>query len=108
MKPWLIVWGGLMLTGCAQPPQPKEQVLQEDSPPSCVASLSQLEAQAYAYVRAFQACEEPVTNDELVRRYVQALIASGQYQTLLEGTAFSETVDAELAQYWTDWARDVL
>lgn len=105
MKPWSIGLFLLVLTGgCAQSPQPQR----DEVAPSCVAQLSQLEAQANTYVRAFQTCEEPITDEGLVRRYVNALIASGQYQVLLDGSAFSEYVDVELAQYWTNWAREVL
>ncbi|EJG1086772.1 hypothetical protein C4G53_RS23835 [Vibrio parahaemolyticus] len=100
----------LVLMGCAQQPQPQpeEQVLQVDKAPSCVTQLSQSPAAPNTYVRAFQACEERITDEALVRRYVYALMVSGQYQTLLEGSAFSEHVDAELAQHWTDWAKERL
>ncbi len=112
MKPWLIGLFLLVLTGCAQSPQPQpqeqESVSHNEAAPSCVAQLSQLKAQANTYVRAFQTCEEPITDEVLIRRYVHALIASGQYQVLLGGSAFSEYVDVELAQYWTNWAREVL
>ncbi|TNZ87999.1 hypothetical protein CGK40_22935 [Vibrio parahaemolyticus] len=112
MKPWSIGLCLLALAGCAQSPQPQPQeqetVSHNDVAPSCVAQLSQWEAQANTYVRAFQACEEPIADEALVRRYAHALIASGQYQALLSGAAFSESVDATLAQYWTDWAKEVL
>jgi len=111
MKPWSIGVFWLALTGCAQSPQPLSQeqdlVSHNEAAPSCVTQLSQREGQINTYVRVFQACEEPITNEVLVRRYVYALIASGQYQALLNGSAFSEYVDVELAQYWTNWAKEV-
>ncbi len=113
MKPWSIGLLLLVLAGCVQSPQPQPQEQEpvshnEPAPSSCVTQLSQQEVQANTYVRAFQACEESITDEILIRRYVHALIASGQYQTLLSGSAFSESVDAKLAQYWTNWAREVL
>ncbi|PMO44224.1 hypothetical protein BCT11_07670 [Vibrio sp. 10N.222.52.B12] len=112
MKPWSIGLFLLVLTGCAQSPQPQPQeqepVLYSETALSCVTQLSQVEVQAHTYVRAFQACNEPIVDEVLIRRYVHALIASGQYQTLLSGSAFPESVDAKLAQYWTNWAREVL
>ncbi|HGZ7315115.1 TPA: hypothetical protein ACOL2D_004548 [Vibrio parahaemolyticus] len=112
MKPWSIGLFLLVLAGCAQSPQPQPQeqepALHNEIAPSCVTQLSLMEARAHTYVRAFQACDEPIADEMLIRRYVHALIASGQYQTLLNGSAFSESVDAELAQYWTNWAREVL
>lgn len=111
MKPWSIGVFLLALTGCAQSPQPQPQeqelVSHNEAAPSCVTQLSQREGQINTYVRAFQTCEEPITDEALVRRYVYALIASGQYQVLLNGSAFSEYVDVELAQYWTNWAKEV-
>ncbi|EHJ9985782.1 hypothetical protein KB976_004933 [Vibrio parahaemolyticus] len=97
----------LVLVGCAQQPQSEEPVVQVDKVPSCVSQLSQ-DAPSNTYVRAFQACEERISDEVLVRRYVYALMISGQYQTLLDGTAFSEYVDAELAQYWTNWVKERL
>jgi hypothetical protein len=112
MKPWSIGLFLLVLTGCAQSPQPQpkeqEPALHSETALSCVTQLSQVEVQAHTYVRAFQACNEPIVDEVLIRRYVHALIASGQYQTLLSGSAFPESVDAKLAQYWTNWAREVL
>ena len=112
MKSWSIGLFLLVLTGCAQSPQSQQQeqepVLHNETALSCVTQLSQVEVQAHTYVRAFQACNEPIADEVLIRRYVHALIASGQYQTLLSGSAFSESVDAQLAQYWTNWAREVL
>ncbi|EHV5557989.1 hypothetical protein K0W35_004734 [Vibrio parahaemolyticus] len=98
----------LVLVGCAQQPQSEELVVQVDKVPSCVSQLSQLPAAPNTYVRAFQACEERISDEVLVRRYVYALMISGQYQTLLDGTEFSEYVDAELAQYWTNWVKERL
>ncbi len=112
MKPWSIGLFLLVLVGCAQSPQPQPQeqepALHNEIAPSCVTQLSQMKVQANAYVRAFQACDEPIADEVLIRRYVHALIASGQYQVLLSGSAFSDSVDATLAQYWTSWAREVL
>ncbi|EHK6028634.1 hypothetical protein C4G95_RS23040 [Vibrio parahaemolyticus] len=109
MKPWSIGVFLLVLTGCAQNPQLQEQELvsHNEAAPSCVTQLSQWEGQINTYVRTFQTCEEPISDEALVRRYVYALIASGQYQVLLSGSAFSEYVDVELAQYWTNWAKEV-
>ena len=112
MKPWSIGLFLLVLAGCAQNPQPQPQeqepALHSEIVPSCVTQLSQMEVQAHTYVRAFQACDDPIADEVLIRRYVHALIASGQYQTLLSGSTFSDSVDAKLAQYWTNWAREVL
>ncbi|ALR95753.1 hypothetical protein [Vibrio alginolyticus] len=110
MKSWSIGLFLLVLAGCAQqpPPQSDEVALNDEAAPSCVAQLSQQEESVNTYVQAFQACEEPITEEELVQRYVQALIVTGQYQALLEGSAFSENVDAELAQHWMNWAKEAL
>ncbi|MCQ9091082.1 hypothetical protein CGH72_08460 [Vibrio parahaemolyticus] len=93
-------WSGLgavMLAGCASAPN--------DDAVSCVQTLSTLDVftQPHDYQQAFEHCEEPITQPELVQRYVQALVSTGQFETLLSPSLFHDNVDTELATQWTTW-----
>lgn len=86
-----------MLVGCAETPS--------DETISCVQTLSTLDvfAQPYEYQRAFEQCDEPIELPELVQRYVQALVSTGQFEALHSPSLFHDNIDVSLASQWTAW-----
>jgi hypothetical protein len=96
----------LLLVGCAQISDdlgsPKASV---PGGASCLDALGDMNAltQPNTYRRKFLACDAPVDENELVRRYVQAIVVTGHFNALHSATLFPSNVNAELASTWTDW-----
>ncbi|EJG1885664.1 hypothetical protein BS049_RS23325 [Vibrio parahaemolyticus] len=98
MKKMLWLWAGsVMLIGCAQVP--------EDDAPSCVDVLAQLDVfnKPHEYQQTFERCEAPIEQPELLQRYVQALVSTGQFELLHSPELFHDNVDAALAGQWCAW-----
>ncbi|EHH1078761.1 hypothetical protein J7I01_004455 [Vibrio parahaemolyticus] len=91
---WL---GTMMLVGCAGTPS--------DTTLSCVQTLSTLDVfvQPHEYQRTFEQCNESIEQPELVQRYVQALVSTGQFEALHSPSLFHDNVDVSLVSQWTTW-----
>lgn len=107
MKRWQFCLLLLTLAGCSQTDNRTQKELHptNDAQPSCVDSLYELDEKQFpnTYQRAFENCQEPINKNELVKRYVFALVLTGQYQALTSKDVFSENVAPDLAEYWTHW-----
>ncbi|PQJ49893.1 hypothetical protein BTO01_26495 [Vibrio jasicida] len=111
MKFWQVGLLSLGLVGCAQTPEnPAPPPAQSAVVTACAETLTQKdERQApYAYQQAFLACQTPIRDEALVRRYVDSLILTGQYQGIKSGAAFPENVAPELVEQWRRWAKENL
>lgn len=111
MKYWQIALLSQILAGCAHISENVELTpSQQELTSSCVDVLAcRDEHQSpYTYQQAFLACHMAMGDKVLVRRYVNSLILTGQFQEIKSGAAFPENVTPALAEHWQHWAKENL
>lgn len=111
MKYWQVGLLSLGLFGCVQTPE--ESALppaQSAALTECAETLTKKDERLvpYAYQQAFLSCQVAMRDEAFVRRYVDSLILTGQYQGIKSGVAFPESVAPKLVEQWSHWAKDNL